>query len=309
MPAKSSPPARPSRRTLAAERQAPPRRRRRSTPPADTFERRLEWLDARRRELRCSQADLGRALGVSASSVSRLFGRDKAKRPRALASDDGLQRIELALRLLGQAAPNAGVARPAACGSAARTQAPHLQALKSLSSSRLAQPALLSDSGVFPIPANKGRLAASRMYRLLVAEDDADTVNLYEMVFAESDERLQFQVTVARTARDCIDRLRQAPAPFDLLLMDLGIAEPRDAAEPHLLVWMRAHPDLCPPRVLVVSGAAPSQFQARLADLKALNAAYLPKPFDVDEVLATVRALCERNAAVEGGARLSPAPA
>jgi DNA-binding NarL/FixJ family response regulator len=173
---------------------------------------------------------------------------------------------------------------------------------------RPAQPALLSDSGVFPIPSRQRRKALPRVYRLLLAEDDADTVNLYQMVFADgTDDAVQYHVTVARTARECIERLRAAQTPFDLLVMDLGIAEPHDAApERHLLPWLHAHADLRPPRVLVVSGFSGYQLHARMADLRALNAVYLPKPFDVDEMLAAVRALCEGDTSSAGGVRFAP---
>lgn len=162
---------------------------------------------------------------------------------------------------------------------------------------------------MYPVPSIRARKATPHAYRLLLAEDDADTVNLYEMVFADGDDVIQYQLTVARTAAECIELLRGATVPFDLLVMDLGIAETREAApETRLLPWLHAHAELRPPRVLVVSGVSPYQLQARIADLKALNAAFLPKPFDVEEVLATVRALCEGSALPEGGMRLAETP-
>lgn len=288
---------------------------RRSHSPARALAQRLAQLDARRRELGCTQAALGRVLGVSPSSVSRLFNPTGARnRPQALISPEGIKRIELALRLLGQAATNAQqVPRPATRAFTAHETPVRRQVSRALThaaenASRPAQPALLSDSGVFPVPSRQRRAALPRMYRLLLAEDDADTVNLYQMVFADAtDDAVQYSVTIARTARECIERLLQSVAPFDLLVMDLGIAEPDDGSpERHLLPWLHEHPALRPPRVLVVSGFSGYQLHARMADLRALNAVYMPKPFDVDEMLAAVRALCDGNISSAGGVRFAP---
>ncbi|MGH2486687.1 MAG: hypothetical protein ACRDHE_11800, partial [Ktedonobacterales bacterium] len=274
---------------------------RRQPSPARALAQRIAQLDARRRELGCTQAALGHVLGVSPSSVSRFFNPGEARnRPQALISPEGIKRIELALRLLGQAATNAQAPRPSTReftvrAATVRRQEPRPPTHGAENTPRHTQPALLSDSGVFPIPSRQRHRALPRVYRLLLAEDDADTVNLYQMVFADgTDDTAHYSVTVARTARECIERLRQTETPFDLLVMDLGIAEPHDAApERHLLPWLHAHANLRPPRVLVVSGFSGYQLHARMADLRALNAVYLPKPFDVDEMLEAVRALCE----------------
>lgn len=91
----------------------------------ETLSRRLARLNTRRQELGCSQAKLMRILDVSASSISRLFGPNERKRPRDLIGVEGIQRVKRALRLLGQAAPNAGVTPPAAHERTSRAQWPH----------------------------------------------------------------------------------------------------------------------------------------------------------------------------------------
>lgn len=136
--------------------------------------------------------------------------------------------------------------------------------------------------------------AGGQRYRILIAEDDAATIGLYTMVLAEDDE-MRYELDVVQTPQACLEHLRRARQgkPYDLLLTDLGLADVRpDDQRPSLLQQFAEHPDLLPPALLVVSGISPYSLQRKRAQLATLGAAFLAKPFDIDELLAVVRALC-----------------
>lgn len=247
----------------------------------------LGLLDARRRAAGHSRTALARALGVSASTLSRLFAGRYGHRGlvASLATQDGLERIERALRLLARKgnAPKPEDKR----GSVAPT--PRV------------------DEAVRPAPSTATSATSTRPsgdfdpFRILIAEDEADILELYQMVLADDDVAApsaepRYEITVTRTAEDCLTKLRTAAAsglPFDLLLMDLGIGDPRrGTGEGTLLMQLRARTDLAPRRILVVSGVSPYLLARKEDDLAALGAAFLPKPFDIDVFSAAVAKLC-----------------
>jgi len=134
-------------------------------------------------------------------------------------------------------------------------------------------------------------------YRVLIAEDDLATVALYTTLFTEEEQRLHYEITVATTVAECLQRLRAAWAerPYDLLVMDLGLGDRSGSPGKGLLGQLGLRPRWVPPHLLVVSGVSPHHLRDRLADLAKLCATFLPKPFDIDELLDSAYALVTGN--------------
>jgi CheY-like chemotaxis protein len=136
-------------------------------------------------------------------------------------------------------------------------------------------------------------------YRLLIAEDDPETVALYTTLFTEEEQRLQYEITVATTAAEVIQRLRDSwgKRPYDLLVMDLGLGDRSGTGGKGLLGQLGQLPRWIPPHLLVVSGISSHHLRERLADLGKLCATFLAKPFDIDELLDSAYALVTGNKA------------
>lgn len=238
-------------------------------------------LQERMRALGQSPADLAQALGVSRTEINRfLAGKAAASGTRnTLAGADGIRRVELALRLMAN--------------EPARTPARKAKPRKVPAA---VQPPLLAviqpDAPAAPVDCIRER-ADTRTCRILIVEDDASTVHLYRMILAEDEQPVRYDVSVARSAMECKDLLETVArfARFDVLLMDLGVGEiVTNDASVTLLTWLKAHRDLLPRHVLVVSGIAPDKLKALMPDLLAIGARYLPKPFDITDLLAAVHA-------------------
>ncbi|HUY77802.1 MAG TPA: hypothetical protein VMV29_13605, partial [Ktedonobacterales bacterium] len=125
----------------------------------------------------------------------------------------------------------------------------------------------------------------------------------------DAERAARYDVTVVATAAACLAALHAAQAearPYDLLLMDLSLRDMRVgqshtgdkhpgeaiAVDPDLLTALTRLSALLPRRRLVVSGMAPYHLKRARHELAYLGAAYLPKPFDIEMLLATVYALC-----------------
>jgi CheY-like chemotaxis protein len=236
-------------------------------------------LNALRRRLHCSQSQLAQMIGVSQSSLSRLFRLPQLSLDSShfLATSEGLSRIELALgmypmTLLPRGKPK-GLKEP---------EEPQARPKAALDTMAPGEPAALSSGD-----------ASRPVYRLLIAEDDRETVELYTLLFTEEEQRLRYDITVATTARECLQRLRTAEhhGAYDLLVMDLDLGDHPDASGKSLLGHLRRRPRWIPPHLLVVSGLSPHVLRSKLVDLARLNAAYLPKPFDIEDLLDSVYAL------------------
>lgn len=136
--------------------------------------------------------------------------------------------------------------------------------------------------------------------RLLLVEDD----ELLGGGVRDALERARYAVEWVRDGRRALAALRAGE--FDLVILDLGLPG-MDGME--VLRAVRAGGAATPVLVLTARDAAP----ARVAGLDAGADDYLGKPFDVDELLARVRALQrrQRGAAVNviehGPLRLDPA--
>ncbi|MGH2515360.1 MAG: helix-turn-helix domain-containing protein [Ktedonobacterales bacterium] len=270
----------------------------------------LAALDARRRALRCSQAEVARLLGVSATTISRFFRGESA----GLAGAAGAQRVELALRLFAhqrRQAPPRGAQEPEMeHGERLAPMKRRVRLETSAAAVARAHPAPPPDAAgaIYARPhrplAGPEEEVAPReprpVYHLLLAEDDADTIGLYQQVFGD-DDAVRYEMTVVRSAGACLKRLREAASmgrPYDVLLMDLAIADARgELGEKGLLPRLRREPSLLPERVLVVSGISPYLLQRKRADLAALRAVFLPKPFDIEELAGVVRSLCRTGVA------------
>lgn len=252
-------------------------------------------IEARRRALGCSQQTLAVALGVSRATVARLLrGQISTTSPLHVhAALAGLQRVEVALRLIerGAAATATDDTRSTAYPAAG---AQHNRARKDMPSRPV--PARGSRAGAteasyraakFPVP-------TGGLFRILIAEDDAATVELYRMVLAE-ERQLRYAIDIARTARQCLEYLLAAPRtqPYDVLLMDLGLADLRGGLAAESLLTRLAHlAEQLPRRILVVSGISPYRLQLKREQLAAIGAEFLAKPFDVGDLLDIVRSLC-----------------
>jgi CheY-like chemotaxis protein len=268
--------------------------------PVDPEE--IARLDALRRSLGCSQSELARMIGVSQSSLSRLFRSPSREHRRAqeLATWEGLSRVESALKVFAtiHPAPGRGKTGPtrtpesrASFGvpptpPAAPTRVPRrVQRWK-----RKLEKATRSGGGV-------AEESTKTTYRLLIAEDDPETVALYTTLFTEEEHRLSYEITVATTVAEVIQRLRAtwAKRPYDLLVMDLGLGDRSGSSGKGLLGQLGQRPRWVPPHLLVVSGISPHYLRDRLADLAKLCATFLAKPFDIDDLLDSAYALVTGN--------------
>jgi len=136
--------------------------------------------------------------------------------------------------------------------------------------------------------------------RILLVEDD----ELIGAGVRDALERARYAVEWVRDGRQALAALRSGS--FDLVILDLGLPglDGLDVLRGH-----RADGAATPVLVLTARDGAPQ----RVAGLDAGADDYLVKPFDVDELLARVRALQRRNrgAAVNviehGPLRLDPA--
>jgi CheY-like chemotaxis protein len=242
-------------------------------------------LNALRCGLHCSQHDLARMIGVSQSSLSRFFQLPYLQSQPAhfLASTEGLARIELALKLFVPrvASPRASIRLPSR-----RRYAPTSAPPSDL-------PSHQPDAADIAAPTDAAP-AQRTDYRLLIAEDDADTLKLYTDLFRDEEHRLNYEVTVVTTVGECLRRLRNGAhrlPGYDLLMMDLHLGEYRSAAEKSLLGQLLRRPRWLPARLLVVSGASRYTLRSKVADLEKLHAFFIHKPFDIEVLLDAVYAL------------------
>lgn len=251
---------------------------------------RLSELDRQRRALRYSQVELARALGVSAHSLGRVLRGEPVRRGpgRTLCTPEGIQRIEIALHLYARSARKAHQRAPRAERHPRTTvPAPTVPTAPSRAVSG-ADTVVPSRSARMPIPVD-----ARRPVRLLIVEDDLATVELYRLVLAEEHE-VEYQVDIARTAVECLERLEATYErdPYDILLMDFGVADVRSGlGHTSLLARFERTPALLPRSVLVVSGISPYHYQLKREQMLSIGAAFVAKPFDIDELLQTLRAL------------------
>lgn len=115
---------------------------------------------------------------------------------------------------------------------------------------------------------------------VLVVDDDPDILEIVEMVL----EGNGFDVLVARGAAEGLRLLELSPVAPDVILLDLmmpGMNGTEFLAHMRETGRGRTH-------VVVLSGAGDAAVQA--AKLGAVE--YVPKPVDLDRLLATIRKFC-----------------
>jgi CheY-like chemotaxis protein len=264
--------------------------------PADSGD--IARLDALRRSLGCSQSELARLIGVSQSSLSRLFrlpSREHRGAP-TLATRDGLSRVEMALKAFATATPSERPAKKASLRNSGRPDLgppEHVSAVTRLPGHAPRWRRKLEAATRSGVAAVAAETPNRTTYRLLIAEDDLETVALYTTLFTEEEHRLRYEITVATTVGECLQRLSAtwAKRPYDLLVMDLGMGDRYGSAAKSLLDQLRQRPRWVPPHLLVVSGISPYHLRGKLADLAKLCATFLAKPFDIDELLDSAYAL------------------
>ena len=108
-------------------------------------------------------------------------------------------------------------------------------------------------------------------------------------VFRDALEDADYRVTLAAEAPDLETIAQLQP---DAILLDLLLAEDEDAAR-RLAQQVHADPRLCAVPIIVCS-AATHLLQRLQPELQALGAAFLPKPFDLEELYAVVDEVVRR---------------
>ena len=130
--------------------------------------------------------------------------------------------------------------------------------------------------------------------RILIAEDDrAVRESLVRALQLEG-----YTVVAANNGADALQAVRQAPP--DVLLLDVSMPVVDGLTVCRVL---RSEDNRLP--VLMLT--ARTETSDRVAGLDAGADDYLPKPYDLDELLARVRALLRRSSYVAGSARRRPA--
>lgn len=266
---------------------------------------RLAALNVRRQAQGCTMMALAHALGISRSTLARVPQGQQIRRGQAreFTTLEGLQRIEIALNLFARAAAmrQRGSATPAPARK--RSAQPTPQAMKVVKSvvdatnkagprsGRVGTTSVgMQEDRQLLAPTTAIALQEGPAVRVLVVEDDAPTVDLYRLVLAE-EHAIRYSMDVARTAQECLERLRGAQ-PYDVLLMDLGVSDMHaETDEESLLATFERLPQILPQRILVVSGISPYRLRLKRGRLAALGAAFMPKPFDVDDLLLALRSL------------------
>jgi len=118
--------------------------------------------------------------------------------------------------------------------------------------------------------------------RVLVVEDDADTLAAVAATLRE-----EFAVWVARTGEQALEVAEELGFNADVVVIDLDLGRGMRGDQFAAEYRRRA---LGPARVVVLSGVPAAHQIAR--QIRA--AAILPKPYDADELVRTVRVLVPR---------------
>ncbi len=111
---------------------------------------------------------------------------------------------------------------------------------------------------------------------LLVVDDDHDIrVSLQDALEMEG-----YRVATATTGREALESLQSGLRP-DLILLDLMMP---DISGWTFRAWQRSHEEFASIPVVIVSGQGLSAAEVARLGVEG----YLPKPLDLDELLATV---------------------
>lgn len=116
----------------------------------------------------------------------------------------------------------------------------------------------------------------------MIVEDDASILNTLADVLTEEG---GFQVSLARNGEEALALLTISENLPDLILLDLMMPKKNGA---QFREEQETHPRLCHIPVILMSADS----QVELKTLQVGIRAHLRKPFDIEEVLRTVKSLC-----------------
>jgi DNA-binding response OmpR family regulator len=130
-----------------------------------------------------------------------------------------------------------------------------------------------------------GRAFSARSRRILVVDDDPAARVLANRVFSEA----EFEVTTGQSGFECLEKFRQRPNWFDLIVLDLSM--PFMDGEETFRRLRAINPNV----VVLLSTGFLTQAQDRIDRMLAAGmAGFIRKPHRPDELLAQVQATLER---------------
>jgi PAS domain S-box-containing protein len=133
--------------------------------------------------------------------------------------------------------------------------------------------------------------SASAGASVLIVDDDENSCRTLTLIFAKSG----YETATARTGREAIEQAKERP--FNLALLDIRLP---DVAGVELIAPLKEmHPDLV---VIMVTAFASLETAVRALNYGA--SAYITKPLNMDEVLATGREALEKQRLVMENRRL-----
>ena len=129
-----------------------------------------------------------------------------------------------------------------------------------------------------------------RMTRVLILEDDLDIQEALALALSGEE---GFSVELVADVASCLDRLRASDEnsgtpPFDVLLLDLILRSGHLGTE---VLHAAAQPGakLRLPAVVVCTAHSREYLASHAPEIAASNARVILKPFDLDELMSTVR--------------------
>ena len=125
---------------------------------------------------------------------------------------------------------------------------------------------------------SSGQLAGRRLPHLVVVDDEPSIREICVDVLSSEG----YDVSTADNGREAVDLLASEPA--DLVLMDIMMPVMDGVAACKLIKENEQTRD-----IPVVIMSASSNIHSRIAELQCVASAVVPKPFDFDQLLDTVR--------------------
>jgi DNA-binding response OmpR family regulator len=121
--------------------------------------------------------------------------------------------------------------------------------------------------------------------RIMIVEDNPGTMNLLRQIVMAAG----YEPVMARGGQEAIRLLREEGA--DLVLLDIMM---KGVDGWTVLMTMKAEPQLSSIPTIVVSGKAPTEHPSEVEALEHLYEAYFLKPFEVDDLVASIAQVLER---------------
>jgi len=122
-------------------------------------------------------------------------------------------------------------------------------------------------------------------YKMMVVDDEEDTINMMKSIFEEED----FEVEVARDGPECLDKLKTFVP--DIILLDIMM--------PKMNGWvvflnLQKNPEFRKIPVMVVSAKPLSEESQNKVTLLGVKD-YVIKPFEISTLTAKVKSVIEEN--------------